>query len=184
MWWRNWAASLSLLSCFGGLSPASSWVDTPTVDVRFSMTTSTLKSACHPSAGGTGTTPASSWWVEKSSSHKKKTKRVKDICQGGYKTANMCFRCSRCLVAERNSKKFGLKWFLNEQKVWVHMLCTLAYSAPCRHTRVIHLFCPTFKNKESQQSKFILHKCQICGFSLFCLGSLSHGYSVDRLWWL
>lgn len=74
-WWWNWwckrAATglwgfnvvLSLLSCCSGLSPASSWVDTPTADVRFSMTTSTQKSACRLSAGGTGTTPASSWWV-------------------------------------------------------------------------------------------------------------------------
>lgn len=44
-----------------GLSPASSWAGTPTADVRFSMTTSTQKSACRPSAGGTETTPASSW---------------------------------------------------------------------------------------------------------------------------
>lgn len=53
----------SLFSCCGGLSPASSWVDTPTVVVRFSTTTSTQKSVCHPSVGGTETTPVSSWWV-------------------------------------------------------------------------------------------------------------------------
>lgn len=57
---------ISLLSCCSGLNPASSWVDTPTADVRFSMTTSTQKSAYHPLAGGTETTPASSWSVSSS----------------------------------------------------------------------------------------------------------------------
>lgn len=53
-----------LLSCCSGLSRASSWADTRTADARFSMTTSTQKSACRRSAGGTGTTRASSWWAQ------------------------------------------------------------------------------------------------------------------------